>query len=120
MVQSKESKVKWTKVLDSIKTEQDLVKSICDELSQIKISSVGGKGTATRKQSKSKANSHDGKDPTEAARNIAGDYTDADGSDDESDEPEIDPFVFYFAIYNYLKLILLSDLKVMIKNLFLI
>ena len=116
MVQSKESKAKWIKVLDSIKTEQDLVKSICDELSQIKITSIGGKGPSTHKQSKSKSNSHDGKDPTEAARNIAGDYTDADGSDNESDEPEIDPFVFYISYFD-LRLMLFSDLKVMTKNL---
>ena len=83
MIQSKESKLKWMKILESLHAEQDLVKSISNELSQIQVSVKGIGSNASRKANRGKGNSSDNpEDPTAAAKNIAGDYDNV-GNEDE-------------------------------------
>lgn len=104
MVSSKESKMKWTKILDSINSELELVKAITDELSSIKIQSPNSKQqpaaktqqkrTAKATNTKSRnGNSDEGKEnqnqnPEEVAKNLASDYND---EPEDKEEPEPDP-----------------------------
>lgn len=110
MVSSKESKVKWTKILESLCSEHELVKSITEELSSIKLSqSSNTKQSTTKAQQQKRRGStktvnpkgkkggeseekeNQNTNPEEVARNLASEYNDDPEENQEGEEPEADP-----------------------------
>jgi hypothetical protein len=81
---TKEVQVKWTKALDALNSEYDLVKSLADELTSLKQYQPGDK--PPRKSSRAsarRANTKDGDDK----ENLLGNDQDAP----DGEEPEPDP-----------------------------